>query len=289
MYYTLPNVELLKKLMNKIPIKKSNDFQFSESICSNCGKPNHISKFCPESILSYGIICYNEYNKKIILIKRRYSISFFDFIHGRYIINNLNFIIMLFENMTKSEKTIIKEKSFNELWDLINDLEKEKNKSKDISKNKFYLLKDGIYINNQMINLEYLINETTSKELELEFPKGKRNKNIGITYDSNNRVYNYETNYECAIREFNEETGIYPKTIKQINSKQYSENFIGSNGKQYEYIYYILIINEKVIPTIIKSQEIEIGEIVEINYEDALIKLNKRKKNILLKLEFLLN
>lgn len=266
MYYNkLPNVELLRNLMN-INEKKE--------ICKNCGKINHNYKDCSENILSYGIICFNRKTESYILIKRRYSISFFDFIQGKYIITNLNFIIMLFENMTKEEKKLLLENDFNYLWGLLNDDQDSKNKYIS-ARNKFYIMKDGIYNNNKIYNIEFLINNTECKELEFEFPKGRRNK--------------YETDFECALREFQEETGIIPDCIDYIHLENFYEKFIGSNGKQYEYIYFLLIINDDIHPQIIKTQEIEVGGIYQMSFEDLLNVLNIRKKSIILKIKSVLS
>jgi 8-oxo-dGTP pyrophosphatase MutT (NUDIX family) len=78
----------------------------------------------------------------------------------------------------------------------------------------------------QWYSLESLIQESLSQWTETEwgFPKGRHN--------------NQEKDLLCALREFEEETGL--KNIKFIeNLLPYEEIFTGSNFKSYKHKYYI--------------------------------------------------
>ena len=74
---------------------------------------------------------------------------------------------------------------------------------------------------------DYLKNKTSDYEMsEWEFPKGKKNKN--------------EKNYECAMRELEEETNIKSTDYELIeNIMPIIENFTGENDIRYRNIYYI--------------------------------------------------
>ena len=62
---------------------------------------------------------------------------------------------------------------------------------------------------------------------EWGFPKGRRNHK--------------ETDYDCAIREFSEETGYNPKLLENIqNIIPYEEIFTGSNYKSYKHKYFVI-------------------------------------------------
>ena len=83
------------------------------------------------------------------------------------------------------------------------------------------MLKCDIEIN------DYLKNKKSDYEMsEWEFPKGKKNKN--------------EKNYECAMRELEEETNIKSTDYELIeNVLPIIENFTGENDIRYRNIYYI--------------------------------------------------
>jgi 8-oxo-dGTP pyrophosphatase MutT (NUDIX family) len=82
--------------------------------------------------------------------------------------------------------------------------------------------------NEEIITLDILINNATTKweETEWEFPKGRRNFK--------------EKDLDCALREFEEETGLPKKNIKMIeNLIPFEEMFLGSNHKSYKHKYFV--------------------------------------------------
>ena len=87
---------------------------------------------------------------------------------------------------------------------------------------------------------------------EWEFPKGRKNKD--------------EMDLECALREFEEETGISKDKLTIFdNIEPVYETINGSNGKQYKIIYYIGVMNDNEIkPTLNEDNiyhKIEISDI----------------------------
>ena len=63
-------------------------------------------------------------------------------------------------------------------------------------------------------------------ETEWEIPKGRRNFK--------------EKDLDCALREFEEETGLFKKNIKIIeNLLPFEEMFLGSNHKSYKHKYFL--------------------------------------------------
>ena len=134
------------------------------------------------------------------------------------------------DEMSVIEKERILTKSFNELWkDLWGKSTISLYKSEEASSNKkFDTLKTGLNIDGQILNLQTFVDNSITKwsEQEWEFPKGRRNFR--------------ENDIDCALREFEEETGISRNNINVIeNIVPYEEYFIGSNFKTYKHKFYI--------------------------------------------------
>jgi ADP-ribose pyrophosphatase YjhB (NUDIX family) len=200
--------------------------------CNNCGNYGHNYRDCVEPITSIGIIGYTKINNitKYLMIRRKDTLGFVDFIRGKYNINNKNYLLNIINEMTINEKKNILELTFDELWNQLWDenITIKYMNEKTSSKNKFNILKKGIVNNEEFYNLEQLINESNTnwKEQEWGFPKGRRN------YKENDIV--------AGLREFKEETGINEKYIKIIkNIEPFEEIFIGSNFKSYKHKYYL--------------------------------------------------
>ena len=98
----------------------------SNVYCGNCGKFGHMYKRCTAPITSLGIICFkkNENEIKYLMIQRRDTLGFVEFMRGKYNIENISYIFRLFKIMTISERKRIEKYSFDKLW---NDLWMNKN------------------------------------------------------------------------------------------------------------------------------------------------------------------
>jgi 8-oxo-dGTP pyrophosphatase MutT (NUDIX family) len=200
-------------------------------------------------------------NIKFLLIRRKHTLGYIEFIRGRYKIDNIDGIIYLFQQMTKDEIKNINKKKFSELW---NDLWSNNNSINNYeneyiqSKNKFMKLKN----NETFLDFSFYINNVHPmwEHPEWCFPKGRRNY--------------MENNIECACREFKEETCIKKDSFEIIdNFKPLEENLTGTNGIKYRHIYYFSIANEN-IPVSIdkdnKQQSSEIGDIGWFTYEEII-------------------
>lgn len=211
----------------------------NQKLCNNCNSPYHLFFECDSPRISIGIILFYHLNNDIflLLIQRKDTIGFIDFIRGQYELYNLNYVRKLLSIMTKKEHELLLNKSFvylwNHIWSSNNEIEKPQIRKKykrefTIAKKKFYRLSNGILFNNKKkISLSTLINESSSyNEKEWEFPKGKR--------------YNNESDIDCAKREILEETKLISEEDYELYSRErIVSDFIGQNNKMYRYIYYI--------------------------------------------------
>ena len=209
-----------------------------DSYCSNCGKSGHLYHQCKMPIISIGVIAFKYDDKlndlRFLMIRRRDTLGFMDFMRGKYSIYNKEYIINLLKEMTIEEKERLLTKTFHviwsELWSSSLVLQQYQNEE-NISREKFNALISGIMTQNETYDLYELINISNKgknwEEAEWGFPKGRRNHN--------------ENDMTCAIREFVEETGYSQKNLYNIeNIQPFEEIFMGSNYKSYKHKYYLM-------------------------------------------------
>ena len=277
---------------------------YNNIVCCNCGGLGHVYARCNHPITSYGIICYrlvydekgNSIFPEFLMVQRKDSLSYVEFMRGKYDLQNLSYLMKLFSNMIEEEREKLFNNDFESLWKGLWSFSGGKSFMKDYnaSKEKFHILKNGFYLKQGndkkvYVNFEYLRDMTQSMldETEWGFPKGRRN----ITDEDDRR---------CALREFKEETGINLKNIRFIREiKPFEEVFNGSNKVRYKHVYYIakysqssLNVLELFDPTN-KHQAREIKDVQWFNYNDAQEKIKpyhierkellKRVNNLILK------
>ncbi len=188
-------------------------------------------------IISYGIIVYTkkENTIKYLMIRRKDSVGYIDILRGKYILYFKKYLQNIINVMTNEEKENLLKKNFKELWDNMwgkNSSIQYRNEEKNAEK-KLEFLKLGINTNNSNYTLESLIEEsnTSWEENEWGFPKGRKNYQ--------------EKDLYCALREFEEETGISKSKIDIIsNLFPLEEIFIGSNFKCYKHKYYLAYLKD---------------------------------------------
>jgi len=213
-------------------------------------------------ILSMGVIAYRIVKNKYeyLMIRRRNTLGYVDFIRGKYSLNNELYLKRIVDVMTDKELNDIMMVSFENLW---NDLWRE-NKHQYANeymtaKDKHTRLVQGYKINDSVISFSKIIKEkkTVWVEPEWGFPKGRRNYK--------------ETDYSCAIREWEEETGYKRRLITIINNiVPYIEIFLGTNNKSYKYKYYIAKFKEvdNIIPT--EYEQTEVSSVKWCNYNECI-------------------
>jgi 8-oxo-dGTP pyrophosphatase MutT (NUDIX family) len=238
---TSPNTYREQKVVNKEREFRKRHKDFTHIYCGNCGNLGHTYRRCKFPITSCGVILYRinpEWKEEVqiekkqaldkfcyLLIQRKDTLGYVEFMRGKYDELNKDYIITLLETMTQGEVENIKKYSFDELWNMLwlNKNIKQYQTEYEISKRKFNNL-----MNNKYFIFEKLIEDADIiyTEKEWGFPKGRRNLR--------------ETDYNCALREFEEETNFKKDDYSILrNIKPVEEIFYGSNNIKYKHIYYI--------------------------------------------------
>ena len=227
----------------------------NKNICNNCGKQGHQFHQCKLPITSHGIILFRSSTQGIqyLMIRRKHSFGYIDFIRGKYVHTNLEQLQHIFNEMSNSEREAIRTTDFDTLWKAMwGDIQMSNQyKSEELaSSKKFDLLKGGMMGSyGEFISLNSLIDNTTTNwnETEWEFPKGRRNYQ--------------EKDLDCALREFEEETGLSKSDIKIVeNLAPFEEIFIGSNHKSYKHRYF-LAYTDKTDDDLYNYQQSEVSKI----------------------------
>lgn len=210
--------------------------------------------------LSFGTaLC--RYNKEknneieIILVKKRYTYYFFSFVMGHFSIRDTKYIRYLFDNMSFAEKIDIISMQYSQMWYRIwlNNPEKYFNITDVYKMSKFSmspienrfsnaeiykLYFDGKvkfeknFLEDKGKRLRNLIQNSSDSEVLWEIPKGGKKRGL----QPNGK---YETDVDCAIREFSEETSIKSnkyKILYDINPIIISHV---DNDTIYKTIYYV--------------------------------------------------
>lgn len=114
----------------------------------------------------------------------------------------------------------------------------------------------------EQLNIRKLLEEIPCSwsQQEFGFPKGRRNIN--------------ESNKDCAIREFCEESGYLPSELTIVPGEPFVERFTGTNNKEYRHVYYLAQVNSDATgprfdPTNVQ-QAAEIRKVAWLTYEQCL-------------------
>lgn len=260
--------------------------------CTNCGQSGHVFRNCLSPVTSYGLIAIkylkDEYisslfskstildnsndSLQFLLIQRKDSLAFVEFIRGKYNPTEEYYLVKLLKSMTQKEQDLILNNSFDDLWKNVwgesSNIKSHKN-DYEISEKKYSQIQ---HLLPQMIK----DNPSIWSEPEWGFPKGRRNP--------------YESDLTCAIREFQEETGLKRSEFTIIqNTHPISETFFGSNQVHYCHKYFIAICNKNTeVEMMMDNPHMvrEIGAIKWCSLDEAISKIrpdNVEKREILLK------
>ena len=236
-----------------------------DNYCNNCGKPGHMYHQCKMPIISIGTIVFKKTDNNIefLMIRRKHSLGFMDFMRGKYSIYNKDYILNLMREMTVEEKQMILENDFMTLWNYLwnkKHISNQYKQEQQVSEEKYNSLKYGVFLGNETYSLDTMMKELTGivwEEPEWGFPKGRRN--------------HCERDFDCALREFSEETGYNKKSLVNIeNILPFEEIFTGSNYKSYKHKYYILMMSESTCKYPEHYDKNEVGKMEWKTYEECL-------------------
>ena len=209
-----------------------------------------------------GINTFCRYKDRVrfLMIRRKHTLGFLEFVRGRYSVENVDGIIFLFKQMVQEEIDKIGKMEFDELWSEVwpNGEITHKNEYAR-SKAKFEQLKNG---SNQVVTLDFYTTEIKPSwsHAEWGFPKGRRNYQ--------------EDDMTCGVREFEEESGYTEDEYTILDRiRPLDEEFIGTNGINYRHVYYVGISNNNRDPRIDKRvhhQANEVGDIALLTYNEAI-------------------
>jgi 8-oxo-dGTP pyrophosphatase MutT (NUDIX family) len=212
------------------------------NVCNNCGKQGHLFHQCKLPITSYGIVVFRSSGRGLeyLMIRRKDSFGYIDILRGKYSSYNVEQIQKSVDEMSVTEKNRLKTETFDSLWKLMwGENNGIQYRSEEVaSSKKFEIIRNGILKNSETgekITLDDIINnsKTSWLETEWEFPKGRRDYQ--------------EKDLECALREFEEETGYSRKDVMVIdNLLPFEEIFIGSNHKSYKHKFFLAYMNDSV-------------------------------------------
>lgn len=202
-------------------------------------------------VTSYGIACCRKNSNgqyEILMIKKKCTYSFSEFVRGIYDINHKQNLIHLFDSMTIDEKICIQTKNFETVWikshGSMFDGEKGSYGRGFKKFNALTKVNDGQY-------LDDIIHLSTNAELLWEIPKGRSDKK--------------EVPVETAIREFMEETHIDKDQYRILFDEGPITYSFTDSGIRYIYVYYIAVMHSnRVSPKFVYSSshmQREVGNI----------------------------
>ena len=246
--------------------------------CNNCGKQGHSFHNCKLPITSYGIILFTPSSQglKFLMIRRKDSFGYIDFIRGKYSPFNVEQLQNTIDEMSITEKECIQTNPFDVLWKQMwgGTSSGQFRSEESVSSKKFDAIKSGVLVNNKTYKLMDMIEASTSQweETEWEFPKGRRN--------------NQERDIDCALREFEEETGYSREEITIIdNMLPFEEIFIGSNYRSYKHKYFLAYMSNPIdIQNMSNYQKSEVSKLEWKSYDECIKSIrpyNLEKKKIL--------
>jgi 8-oxo-dGTP pyrophosphatase MutT (NUDIX family) len=199
--------------------------------CNNCGQQGHVFRTCKDPIISCGVLLLRSMYEpmklpvdprtvSVLMVKRKDSMAYVEFIRGKYDLGNIAFVEKLVSNMTQLEQKWIVEETFEMLWN------KLWGNGRDSHGLEFDLASDRF----NSLDRKALVTNFPSKYRDPEwgFPKGRRMRG--------------ETDLECAVREFYEETNIPKESYRIIPNISFTEVFKGTNNVMYKHVYYIALL-----------------------------------------------
>ena len=191
-----------------------------------------------------------------LLICRKDTFGYVEFIRGRYDVNDEHYLTQLFREMSKTERNRIQTRDFDYLWNKmwINQHSQQYRHEYERSKQSFAIMSSSSFSK----NIAYYDQKIAClwEEPEWGIPKGRRNLK--------------ESDIDCAKREFLEETGIDDSKYHILTHlKPIEETFVGTNDVRYKHIYYLAQSREYLDIKLDKTNLDQMAEVSKIGWFTA--------------------
>jgi 8-oxo-dGTP pyrophosphatase MutT (NUDIX family) len=234
--------------------------------CVNCGKLGHSFRDCTEPILSFGVLAvkFVEDEPHYLLICRRDSLAYVEFLRGKYKLDNREYIQSLLNSMTVEERGRLLTTPFDRLWETLwnGQNTRQFRNEYEVAKRTFECLKHTGDTYGRLL-ARYIEESTgTWTEPEWGFPKGRRAL--------------HEAEKSCALREFEEESGIRRTTVHLIDGLPLVEEYVGTNGVRYKQSYFVGSCStdtDAVLQTSNRVMRREVGAIGWFPFSEAYMKI----------------
>jgi 8-oxo-dGTP pyrophosphatase MutT (NUDIX family) len=180
------------------------------------------------------------------MVKRKDSMAYMEFIRGKYEMGDPAYYERLVGNMTIPEQNSIVSEEFDTLWTRLWGQGRDTHSAEyEISKSKYYQLDRADIIRR---------NRSKYSDPEWGFPKGRRARG--------------ETDSECAVREFFEETNISPEAYTLHPNLKFVETFRGTNNVLYRHIYFVALLRDsKIVNLKQKLTFMQSKEVSEVDWK----------------------
>jgi 8-oxo-dGTP pyrophosphatase MutT (NUDIX family) len=180
------------------------------------------------------------------MVKRKDSMAYMEFIRGKYEMGDPEYLDRLVGNMTLPEQNLIVSEEFDTLWTKLWGQGRDTHSTEyEISKSKYYQLNRPDLITR---------NKSRYNDPEWGFPKGRRMRG--------------ESDAECAVREFFEETNIPAQAYTLHESLKFTETFRGTNNILYRHIYFVALLKDsKIINLKQKLTFMQSKEVSEVDWK----------------------
>lgn len=210
--------------------------------CRNCGLVGHVYRTCNHPTISFGIIAARPPDAdcgeaRYLLIQRRDSLNFIDFVRGKYHPQDVEYLRSMFAHMTDDERARLAapDADFAALWAAVWHRPPGAHHGSEFAEARscFEALREGYPLRTGdgavvQVSLRELVRTTTSAyptEREWGFPKGRRKTK--------------ESDRDAAVREFAEETLYSASDLELEGQKPIEETFVGTNGVRYRHVYFL--------------------------------------------------
>ena len=232
--------------------------------------------------MSYGIIAikFIADAPHFLLVRRRDSISYVEFLRGKYKLENPDYITLLINGMTRDERHRLLTGTFDALWEALWNSQntRQYRNECEIARRMYTAIKNTGDIHGRLL-VQYVEHATSHwDEPEWGFPKGRRAVR--------------EAELTCALREFGEETGLSPSVVHIVEAEPPQvEEYTGTNGIRYKQVYFIGSCASNNVAALQPANRVmsrEIGDIGWFPYAAALGKIresNAEKRAMLVRVD----